>query len=75
VTGEAPASGRKASRAREKLDAAVREQLREAWERGLAAAPHGPGALADAGAPAGFAAIARAADDYAAAVADTWRQP
>jgi hypothetical protein len=63
-----------AARAREHLDAAVREQLREAFERGLAAAPHGPGALADAGAPAGFGAVSRCADDYAAAVAATWRQ-
>lgn len=63
-----------AARARENLDAAVREQLREAWERGLAMSPHAPGALADTGAAAGFEAVSRAADDYAAAVADTWRE-
>lgn len=62
-------------KARENLDAAVREQLREAWERGLATAPHGPNALADAGAPAAFDKVSRCADDYAAAVADTWRRP
>lgn len=63
-----------AARARELLDAAVREQLREAFERGLAMAPHAATALTDAGAPAGFAVVSRAADDYAAAVADKWRQ-
>lgn len=62
-----------AARARENLEAAVREQLREAFERGLAMGSNAPGALADAGAPAGFDAVSRAADDYAAAVADTWR--
>lgn len=62
-----------AARAREKLDAAVREQLSAAWERGLAMAPHAAGALADACAPGAFGVIAEAADDYAAAVAEAWR--
>jgi hypothetical protein len=63
-----------AARAREKLDAAVREQLREAWERGRTAAlSPSSWPLADTGAPAGFDKVVRAADDYAAAVADTWR--
>lgn len=60
-----------AARARENLDAAVREQLRAAFERGSRAWPF---TLADAGAAAGFDAVSRAADDYAAAIADKWRQ-
>lgn len=63
-----------AARARDKLDAAVREQLSEAFQRGLAMAPHHPGALADAGAAAGFNAVADAVDDYAAAIAGNWRE-
>jgi hypothetical protein len=54
---------------REALDAVVREQLREAWERGMETAPHGVNALADKGAAGGFRAVERAVDDYLAAVA------
>jgi hypothetical protein len=57
-----------AAEKRERLEAVVREQLREAWERGLAAAPNGPGALADAGAPGAFQLTVDAAFAYADAV-------
>lgn len=55
--------------ARTVLDAVIREQLREAWERGMDTAPCGVNALADTGAPDAFGAIALAADNYAAAIA------
>jgi hypothetical protein len=57
------------AQARAVLDAAIRVQLREAWERGIATAPNGPNSRADAGAGAGFDAVAKAADDYAASLA------
>ena len=58
--------------ARTALSATIRHQLREAWERGMETAPHGPHALADRGAPAAFEAIMRDADDLAAAIAALW---
>ncbi|HTM85002.1 MAG TPA: hypothetical protein VL179_08885, partial [Mycobacterium sp.] len=55
--------------ARTILEAVIRKQLREAWQRGMDTAPHGVNALADKGAPAAFDAIAAAADNHAAAIA------
>jgi len=55
--------------ARTILDAVIRKQLRETWQRGMDTAPQGVNALADNGAPAAFDAIAAAADNYAAAIA------
>jgi hypothetical protein len=49
--------------------AAVRLELREAWERGIATAPRGLNSLADAGAAGAFDAVAKASDDYAASLA------
>lgn len=60
--------------AREVLDAVVREQLREAWQRGMDTPPFGPNSLADGGAPKAFLVIGLAADAYAAAVAGRWRK-
>jgi hypothetical protein len=56
-------------KARDALDAAIREQLREAWERGLATAPHGVNALADQFASNAFSCIEWHVDDYVAALA------
>ena len=58
--------------ARTALGATIRHQLREAWERGMETAPHGPHALADRGAPQAFEAIMRDADDLAASIAALW---
>ena len=51
------------------LAATVRYQLREAWERGMAAAPHGVHAPADDDAPVSYRAIMAAVDELTAAVA------
>lgn len=55
------------------VEETVRVQLREAWERGLATAPHGVHALADSGAPAAFDAIMTEVSMYADAVVHYWR--
>ena len=55
------------------VEETVREQLREAWQRGLDTAPHGVNALADAGAPDAFDAIMTKVNWYAAHVAAYWR--
>lgn len=60
-----------AAQAREALEAVIREQLREAWERGLEVAPHSPNALADTGAPGAFRITLSAAFAYADALAET----
>ena len=60
--------------ARTALSATIRHQLREAWERGMETAPHGPHALADRGAPAAFEAIMRDLDDYVTAITSRWRE-
>lgn len=58
--------------ARTALQATVRYQLREAWERGMETAPHGIHSLADDGAPASMAAIMAAVDDLATAIVTLW---
>lgn len=58
--------------ARTALAATVRYQLREAWERGMATAPHGVHSLADDDAPVSFRAIMADADRLAEAVATVW---
>ena len=60
--------------ARTALGATIRHQLREAWERGMETAPHGPHALADRGAPVAFEAIMRDIDDYVTAITSRWRE-
>jgi hypothetical protein len=60
------------SEAREQLDAVVREQLTNAWQRGIDTAPHSMAALANPDAGAMFRTVAAAADDYAAAIALRW---
>lgn len=59
-----------AAQAREQLEAVIREQLREAWERGFATAPHGASALADSGAPGAYRITLDAAFRYADALAE-----
>lgn len=54
--------------ARTALEATVRYQLHQAWERGLDTPPRGVNASADAGAAAGFDAVMAAAEDLAAAI-------
>lgn len=54
------------------LAATVRYQLREAWERGMATAPHGIHSLADDDAPASYRAIMAAVDELTTAVATVW---
>lgn len=54
--------------ARTALEATVRYQLHQAWERGLDTPPRGVHADADADADARFRAIMAAAEDYAAAL-------
>ena len=58
--------------ARAVLEDVTRYQLREAWERGMETAPHGPHAMHDRGAPRSFEAVMAAADDLAASIAALW---
>lgn len=58
--------------ARTALGAVVREQLRQAWERGQDTAPQSVNGLADTGAPQSWEAIMTAASDLADAVAVHW---
>ena len=59
--------------ARTVMEAVIREELMQAWERGLDTAPHSVNALADAGAPQSFKAIMAAVDDLATAIVGVWR--
>lgn len=56
--------------ARTVLDAVIKEQLAEAYQRGMDAAPHGVNADADPNATHAFGAIALATDNYATAIID-----
>jgi len=54
--------------ARQVLDATIRSELWDAYQRGMDAAPHGVNATTDPGAEGAFATIAAAVDENAMAI-------